>query len=80
MAGRAIGPPSAPSPASPVSFAPSHLRAHRAQGDCPTAQPAALPAGEKRTVTIDTTKGAIALEIDGTLSPIAAGNIVALAD
>ena len=31
-------------------------------------------------MTIDTTKGAIALEIDGALSPIAAGNIVALAD
>jgi cyclophilin family peptidyl-prolyl cis-trans isomerase len=47
--------------------------------DCPTSQPAALPAGQKRTVTIDTPKGAIVLEIDGALSPIAAGNVVALA-
>ncbi|HSS35662.1 MAG TPA: peptidylprolyl isomerase [Patescibacteria group bacterium] len=77
--GATIGPSaraSSPAPSAPAgSAAPSG-----AQGDCPTAQPAALPAGEKRTVTIDTTKGAIALQIDGTLSPIAAGNIVALAD
>jgi cyclophilin family peptidyl-prolyl cis-trans isomerase len=46
---------------------------------CPTAQPAALPAGETRTVTIDTDKGAIAIKIEADLSPIAAGNFVALA-
>jgi Peptidyl-prolyl cis-trans isomerase (rotamase) - cyclophilin family len=47
-------------------------------GTCPTAQPAPLPAGEIRTVTITTPKGDIVLEIDGSLSPIAAGNFVAL--
>jgi peptidyl-prolyl cis-trans isomerase B (cyclophilin B) len=46
---------------------------------CPTAQPAALPAGETRTVTIETAKGTIAIKIEGALSPIAAGNFVALA-
>lgn len=47
--------------------------------DCPTSQPAALPAGEKRVVTIDTAKGPFDITIDGSLSPIAAGNFVALA-
>lgn len=46
---------------------------------CPTSQPAPLPAGQKRTVTIETPKGAIVITVDGTLSPIAAGNFVALA-
>jgi peptidyl-prolyl cis-trans isomerase B (cyclophilin B) len=48
-------------------------------GACPTSQPAPLPAGQKRTLTIDTPKGTIVVGIDGSLSPIAAGNIVALA-
>jgi cyclophilin family peptidyl-prolyl cis-trans isomerase len=47
---------------------------------CPTSQPAALPAGETRTVTIDTTLGSMTLKIEADLSPIAAGNFVALAD
>jgi peptidyl-prolyl cis-trans isomerase B (cyclophilin B) len=46
---------------------------------CPTAQPAPLPAGETRTVTIKTDKGDIGIKVDGSLSPIAAGNFVALA-
>jgi cyclophilin family peptidyl-prolyl cis-trans isomerase len=46
---------------------------------CPTSQPPALAAGETRTVTINTAKGAITLKIEGSLSPIAAGNFVALA-
>jgi peptidyl-prolyl cis-trans isomerase B (cyclophilin B) len=50
-----------------------------ASGACPTAQPAALPAGETRTVTIETEKGTIKVKIEGALSPIAAGNFVALA-
>lgn len=48
-------------------------------GSCPTSQPPALPAGQKRIVTIQTAKGAIVIEVDGSLSPIAAGNFVALA-
>jgi cyclophilin family peptidyl-prolyl cis-trans isomerase len=50
-----------------------------AAGPCPTAQPPALAAGEKRLVTIDTAKGSIAITIEADLSPIAAGNFVALA-
>ena len=47
--------------------------------DCPTSQPTALGAGETRTVELTTSLGAITLKIDGDLSPIAAGNFVALA-
>ncbi len=74
-------PSSAPSPPSsspaPGSAAPG---ASVDLSDCPTSQPPPLPAGQKRTVTIDTAKGPIVIEIDGALSPIAAGNIVALAE
>lgn len=48
-------------------------------GSCPTSQPTALPAGETRTVTIQTDKGLIVIKVQGDLSPIAAGNFVALA-
>lgn len=48
-------------------------------GACPTSQPDPLPAGETRTVTLDTEKGAIVIGIQADLSPIAAGNFVALA-
>ncbi len=47
---------------------------------CPTAQPDALAAGEKREVTIETDKGNIVMEIDASLSPIATGNFVTLAE
>jgi cyclophilin family peptidyl-prolyl cis-trans isomerase len=47
--------------------------------NCPTSQPPPLAAGETRTVTIDTPKGTIVIKVDGSLSPIAAGNFVALA-
>lgn len=47
--------------------------------DCPTSQPEPLAAGETRTVTLTTSKGDIAIAIEGELSPIAAGNFVALA-
>lgn len=50
-----------------------------AGGACPTSQPPPLAAGESRTVTLNTSKGAITLKIEGALSPIAAGNFVALA-
>jgi len=46
---------------------------------CPTAQPDPLPAGQVRDVTIGTAKGTIVIRVDGSLSPIAAGNFVALA-
>ncbi len=50
-----------------------------AKKDCPTSQPAPLPAGQTRTVTIATAKGTMTIKVDGSLSPIAAGNFVALA-
>ena len=50
-----------------------------AAGTCPTSQPPPLPAGETRTVTMTTPKGDMVLAIQASLSPIAAGNFVALA-
>jgi len=50
-----------------------------AAGSCPTSQPPPLPAGQTRTVTIQTDKGAMVLTIKADLSPIAAGQFVALA-
>lgn len=47
---------------------------------CPTSEPAALPAGETRTVTIATDLGELVITVEADLSPIAAGNFVALAD
>ena len=67
------GPAASPS-TPPASVAPSV-----AAGACPTAQPPALAAGEKRLVTIDTAKGTFAITVEADLSPIAAGNFVALA-
>ena len=46
---------------------------------CPKAAPAALPAGEKRTVEIKTAKGSITIVVEADLGPLAAGNFVALA-
>jgi cyclophilin family peptidyl-prolyl cis-trans isomerase len=65
---------STPSPSGAPSTAPS-----TATGACPAAQPEALPAGEKRLVTIETAKGSFAITVEADLSPIAAGNFVALA-
>jgi peptidylprolyl isomerase len=47
--------------------------------NCPTSQPDPLPAGQTRTVTLETPKGNMTLTIRADLSPIAAGNFVALA-
>lgn len=58
-------------PAVPASAEPA--------GDCPTTQPAPLGPGQTRTVSLDTEQGAIVIEIQADLSPIAAGNFVALA-
>lgn len=49
-------------------------------GGCPTEQPAALPAGEAREVTLATELGDIVVTVRADLSPIAVGNFVALAD
>jgi cyclophilin family peptidyl-prolyl cis-trans isomerase len=60
---------------SSASAAPSSADA----SSCPTSQPAAMPAGTSKLVTITTAKGSIVIKVDGSLSPIAAGNFVALA-
>ena len=67
----------------PTSNAPSTAPAagaSAATGNCPTKQPPPLAAGEKRLVTISTAKGEVAITIEADLSPIAAGNFVALAE
>jgi cyclophilin family peptidyl-prolyl cis-trans isomerase len=66
--------------ATPGTQAPSVAPSAGSAGDCPTTQPAALPAGETRTVTITTDLGTMDLKIEADLSPIAAGNFVALAE
>ena len=73
VAGCAGNPGATASPSATASPMPSAAAA------CPTAQPPALPAGETRTVTIETEKGTIVVKVEGALSPIAAGNFVALA-
>ena len=67
--------PGASTPA-PATAAPSVAEGNTV---CPTSQPAPLPAGETRTVTIATALGSLTLKIEADLSPIAAGNFVALA-
>jgi cyclophilin family peptidyl-prolyl cis-trans isomerase len=62
----------APVASTPASAAPA--------GTCPTAQPEPLPAGETRVVTIETELGSMEITVEADLSPIAAGNFVALAD
>jgi peptidyl-prolyl cis-trans isomerase B (cyclophilin B) len=69
----------APASSSP-STAPSPAGSSGATGTCPTKQPPPLAAGEKRLVTIATAKGEIGITIEADLSPIAAGNFVALAE
>ena len=46
---------------------------------CPTSQPPAMAKDASKVVTITTAKGTIVIKVDGALSPIAAGNFVALA-
>jgi cyclophilin family peptidyl-prolyl cis-trans isomerase len=52
--------------------------ASHGDGTCPTSQPASLAAGDVRTVTIQTDKGTIVMQIDGARAPNATGNFVAL--
>jgi len=74
--GNPFGAPAAsPSAAANATPIPSH-----GDGTCPTSQPASLAPGELRDVTIETPKGTIVMRIDGSLSPIATGNFVALVE
>jgi len=77
-----VAPSSAgPASAGPASAAPSSAPegSGSAAGTCPTSQPAPLAAGKKQLVTIETAKGEFEMTIEADLSPIAAGNFVALA-
>ncbi len=76
--GAATQAPSAATPEPPGSTLPNASSAP-ASTACPTNQPAPLPAGETRTVTVATGKGTFAIRVEADLSPIAAGNFVALA-
>jgi cyclophilin family peptidyl-prolyl cis-trans isomerase len=69
-----------PGASTPPTPAPVASQAGGGAGTCPTAQPAPLPTGETRTVTITTDLGNMTVKIQSDLSPIAAGNFVALAD
>jgi len=66
------GPGASPSPSAESSAA------SYGDGTCPTGQPAALKAGDLATVTIQTAKGTIVMQIDGSRAPIATGNFIAL--
>lgn len=75
-------PPGASAPASGAavpSAAASVAPSAAARADCPEDAPPPLPAGETRTVTVETALGAIVVKVDGSLAPNAAGNFVALA-
>jgi cyclophilin family peptidyl-prolyl cis-trans isomerase len=67
-------------PVTPVAAPATPPPSVGAAGECPTAQPEPLAAGETRTVTITTDLGSMGLKIEADLSPIAAGNFVALAE
>lgn len=79
VAALALGCTAAPAAPAVPSAAPS-ASTGSGGGTCPTAQPAPLAAGETRTVTVTTELGSLTIGIKADLSPIAAGNFVALAD
>jgi cyclophilin family peptidyl-prolyl cis-trans isomerase len=70
-----------PSSTTPIGAAPSTdpVSSPIVATGCPTSEPPPLPAGETRTVTLTTPNGAIVIKVEADLSPIAAGNFVALA-
>ena len=78
LAACATGASSTPT-AAPASAAPATATPTTAGSACPTSQPPALPAGETRTVVIETAKGSITIKVEADLGPLAAGNFVALA-
>jgi cyclophilin family peptidyl-prolyl cis-trans isomerase len=67
-----------PLPSETPTAAPTHPGPTYPPG-CPTSQPAAMAKDAAKTVTIKTDKGDIVIKVEGALSPIAAGNFVALA-
>ncbi len=75
--GNGAGPGASASPAGSAS--PGASSAAPVAGTCPSSQPDPLAAGQTRTVTLTTPLGDIAIKVEADLSPIAAGNFVALA-
>ncbi len=73
-------PPSGAAPPSQSASSPDTPSGSSAAGSCPTSEPAALPAGETRSVTIETSEGSFTIALQADLSPIAVGNFVALAE
>ena len=69
----ASAPPTSTSASAPASGGASSAA-------CPTSQSDVLPAGQTKTVTIATALGSIKIKVEADLSPIAAGNFVALAE
>lgn len=67
-------------PGTPSGTAPSSAVDGYDPGSCPAAQPAPLAAGETRDVSIATDFGTIVISVAADLSPIAAGNFVALSE
>ena len=72
--------PESAAPGSPAAPGASAATSPAAEGDCPTAPPEPLAAGETREVTIETDQGDIVIEVEADLGPLAAGNFVALAE
>ena len=73
-------PPSAATASAPAaSSAGGGTSGGAATGACPTAGPAAMAAGQTRTVTIQTSKGSIVIKVEANLAPLASANFVALA-
>ena len=68
------------SPAASASPSAAATTSGYGDGTCPTSEPDSLGAAESKLVTIKTDKGDIVIKVDGFLSPIAAGNFVALAE
>jgi cyclophilin family peptidyl-prolyl cis-trans isomerase len=75
----ACGAGATPLPTIPAATPTEAARPSDASG-CPTSPPVALPAGETRTVVIETAKGSITIKIEADLGPLAAGNFVTLAE
>jgi cyclophilin family peptidyl-prolyl cis-trans isomerase len=75
-----VAPPSQAAPPSGSASSPDAPSGSSAAGSCPSSEPAALPAGETRSVTIETSQGTFTIGLQADLSPIAVGNFVALAE
>jgi cyclophilin family peptidyl-prolyl cis-trans isomerase len=63
----------------PTIGAASPVASDAAAAGCPKAQPDALATGQTRTLTMETEKGTIVIKVTADTSPIATGNLVALA-